>query len=532
MKVKESEIRACVALNLGLIDPHLSLVREEFPILFIDGRRGFIDILAKDNFGCYTIIEIKKSDQTARSTIQQMYKYASFLKEKYRLETSKIRCLIISTTWYELKSPFSEFKKTSEYETKGYELTYTPGTPPLLTEVNPEFITGNSQPLENFFLFTFKDSSTRDNALKSLTKLLKQTPSLNHVIFSLNTPIEKRHSARSYKLDEFPFALALVTFTGNVQSVEEEISKIEPAVQLYDEITEAYLERWAQAPETPVRNKLILRLLLSPHQFGPYKGYAPHSLNNLFGVSEFDIDPIIGGPMFDDGLFSTGEAVDMACGIRGLNPYIFNTKINPDRPAHFNATRADLNKFLETNPRWCSAINELLSSLEQNDSIEIQIFNPLNIFGFFNDLAVTQTSERLPHLHALITKPNGETFAYFGTLRWNGRTTHPPLLEAIETAYPNLNIFKTRSVINSITEYDEALSKLYDLSYEFFDLTRGLIFVPNSTEIWKPFSNSSINNMQDFIDTHDTLIFEIGDFFKQHKIGVGNGTGYVILNDD
>jgi hypothetical protein len=532
MKVKESEIRNCVARHLHLVDPHLTLVKEEFGISFSDGRKAYIDILAKDQYGCLTVIEIKKSDQTARSAIQQMYKYASFLKEKHRIEASKIRCFIVSTTWNELNAPFAEFKKVSDYETKGFELIYDSGEPPGFSEVNPVFIEGNSQPLQNFFHFTFKDRFIRDKTLNSFKIILKQIPSLNHVIFSLNTPAEKSHLGRSYGLDEFPASIALVTFTGNAAFIEEEISKLEPPTLTLDPLILDHLKRWEKAPEAEIRNKIIAQLLLSSDQFGPFKGYAPHSLNNLFSVCDFDIEPIIGGPMFESNLFSVGEAIDMACGVRGLNPYIFNTHITPNRPSHFNSTRIDLNAFLKTNSRWSVALNDLISSLEQMDSLEIQIFNPLNIFGFLNDLAIKETSERLPHLHALLTKENGEKFFYYGTLRWNGRTSHPPILEAIEISYPDLKTFKKRSVINSITEYDEALSRLYDLSYELFDINRELMFDDNEENNWKPVAGLSINNMQDFIDTHNSLIFEIGLFFKEHKIGIGNGTNFVVLNDD
>lgn len=529
MNIKESEIRACVAKNLHLIDPELILIKEEYSLIFTDGRKAFIDILAKDKYGCLTVIEIKKSDKSSRTTIQQMYKYAAFLKEKYRTEAAKIRCFVISTTWHELNAPFAEFKQTADYETKGFELSYSPDLPPVFHEVDPEFITGNSQPLDNFFLFTFEGESERNHSLKSLTGLLKKIPSLNHVIFSLKTPDSKKHSARSYDLDSHPFSIAFVTFSGNSTFIEEELSRLSPSKKQLSPLLETYLARWAKAPEAPLRNEVISHFIGLPGKLGPFKGYAPHSLNNIFGVSDFDTDPIIGGPMFEDGLFSVGEAVDMACGVCGQNPYIFNTQISPSRPEHFNSISADLKKFLKTNTRWASAISDLLASLEEKDSLKIQIFNPLNIFGFFNDLYVNGQSQRLAHLHALVTKKDGAEYAYFGTINWNGKKSHPPILEAIEHAYPNLEMFRTRSVINSITQYDEALSSQYDLSYELFDLTRHLVYDPRTKGRWKTSTGLPINNLQDFVDSHPEIIFEIGEFFKKHKIGIGNGTNMVEL---
>ncbi len=78
----EAQYRDLVAANLSAIDASLTLVGAEHEIRLPDGRVSRIDILAKDRFGCFTVIEIKKSNQTARSTVQQLFKYAHFLKSK------------------------------------------------------------------------------------------------------------------------------------------------------------------------------------------------------------------------------------------------------------------------------------------------------------------------------------------------------------------------------------------------------------------------------------------------------------------
>lgn len=61
MKITEFEIREKLAVNLDLLDPNLVLVKQEYAIILPDGRKGFVDILARDKFGCFTIIEIKKA---------------------------------------------------------------------------------------------------------------------------------------------------------------------------------------------------------------------------------------------------------------------------------------------------------------------------------------------------------------------------------------------------------------------------------------------------------------------------------------
>ena len=77
MKIKEAEIRENIAEYIKTLDPNLKVVAQEHYIKMPNGRTAYVDILAKDEFGCFTLIELKKSDQTARSAIQQLMKYAN-----------------------------------------------------------------------------------------------------------------------------------------------------------------------------------------------------------------------------------------------------------------------------------------------------------------------------------------------------------------------------------------------------------------------------------------------------------------------
>ncbi|MCW1890154.1 hypothetical protein OK016_16385 [Vibrio chagasii] len=53
MKITEFEIREKLAVNLDLLDPNLVLVKQDHAIILPDGRKGFVDILARDKFGCF-----------------------------------------------------------------------------------------------------------------------------------------------------------------------------------------------------------------------------------------------------------------------------------------------------------------------------------------------------------------------------------------------------------------------------------------------------------------------------------------------
>ncbi|WP_409279476.1 hypothetical protein, partial [Pseudomonas defluvii] len=395
----------------------------------------------------------------------------------------------------------------------------------------PEFITGCNKPLGSFYLFTYKEQKHRDQSLGLLLKLLESIPSINGITFSLNAIESKKPMLESYMLDKYPFGIAWVVFTGNDKEIETELSKINHTDNNDEKYINSHLARWESSQiESKQRSKIIKLHLNECQNLGPFKGYATHTLNNLFHICDFDSAPVKKGPMFDDDLYTDGEAIDLACGITGLHPYIFITSTSPHRHVHFNTLRLDLDAFLKHNTSWQKCVGELFSSLCEYDEIDIQIFNPLNIFGLLNDLYVDGTSQRIPHIKARVTSQNGETREYYGGLFWNMQKSNTSPAEAISSSYPNLNTFRARSVINTITEYDEALSDTLGLSYGLLDLTDSKRYYPEE-QAWTNIDLKQISNLEDFVMQNDDLIVSVGAFFSAHGIGIGNRTNTVEINN-
>lgn len=64
--MREDDIRRYLARHLELLERGLTLLKEEFPLANPAGAGGRIDILARDSFGQFVLIEIKRSDKAAR----------------------------------------------------------------------------------------------------------------------------------------------------------------------------------------------------------------------------------------------------------------------------------------------------------------------------------------------------------------------------------------------------------------------------------------------------------------------------------
>ena len=334
MKVKESIIRENIAEHIILIDKNLKLVAQEHYIKMPDGKTAFIDILAKDDFGCFTVIELKKSNQTARSAIQQLLKYANFLKRKNRLEEAQIRCVIVSTVWDELEAPFSEFVEFSQYESKGYLVDYNPGIPPQFSEVKPEYKNGDCSPLESFIFFEFCTKEERDKSLKEFELTLKLLPSVNSVL------IKMEYSGDDGRIIH-PYGFAWIMFTGDFENMTLDISKLTPKVnpQEYENL-EYIVSMWEKdLPDYSLRSKILLEQVHIKQVAGEYTGLALHSLNNTLSTWKYS-DPICSGVMFDDGLFDKNEVIALSCGFVGDHPYSFVVKTTPQRVKQFQLVRS------------------------------------------------------------------------------------------------------------------------------------------------------------------------------------------------
>lgn len=118
----ENELREQLANHLDLIEPGLCLVGTEYPIANAKGTRGRIDILARDRHRSWVVIELKRSDSTARQALHEVTKYTELLRREEGLRQDRIRAVIVSTTWDELLVPVSNLARDWSHNLRGYHL--------------------------------------------------------------------------------------------------------------------------------------------------------------------------------------------------------------------------------------------------------------------------------------------------------------------------------------------------------------------------------------------------------------------------
>jgi hypothetical protein len=503
-KVKESEIRDLVAANLSRIDPKLSLVGVEQEVRMPDGRYAKIDILAKDKFGCFTVIEIKKSEQTARSTVQQLYTYASYLKARKRLRSDQIRCVALSTHWHGLSAPFSEFKHFSEYQSIALMIQIK-NNDYSVEEVECRYEEGGADPLSNFVFFEFKSESERNNSLSLLTEALDNfCPGLNSIIVKCKTSPDQEIIN--------PFGYSWSIFRSNSTDIDHSMRLISSLNSSSDDYTP-----FGSEPESDDDREANLRAAILKNcdlckGGGEYAFFAIHTLNNT--LVRWEREGIIRhGHMFDDN-DTEEELIEIACGFVGHHPYIFRVRATPERPSHFNYVRSKLKLFLSHNQNWQKGVEHILASVPADAEVRIQIYNPMNFCGMIEDLRQYNKTSRIPRL--TIEVESGESKnTYTGALIWGGLLSAVRLRDAIKRAFPSEGLAQARLVNQWINQYDEKLFRIFCLKHEIM-LVRSNGFDWLNTEESPPKlqpSTKDLKSLQKFFDLHPRLFKESAHLF-------------------
>lgn len=128
----ESDIRDLLVDQLDCLEAGLQYLDKEKYIPSRIATRSFIDILARDSADHLVVIELKRSDSSAREAIHEVLKYVEAVKSHHAVRDDEIRTMIVSTEWTELLLPFSRFCSDTALDIKGFLLD---------TEVVPLFWT-------------------------------------------------------------------------------------------------------------------------------------------------------------------------------------------------------------------------------------------------------------------------------------------------------------------------------------------------------------------------------------------------------
>ncbi len=179
----EAIIRDFLAAHLHLLEPGLKLIRVEYPVANPNGAAGKIDILAQDPSKMLVVIEIKKSDKSARETIHELEKYTALLLAIEGHGPSQVRCIIASTHWHELHVPYSHFTQHAPYTVDGYLLIHDESGEVLeCKQITPLPKSQRRQLCPHHFVFGFGTPKQLDRGIKAVQAAFSEIEVENYMI--------------------------------------------------------------------------------------------------------------------------------------------------------------------------------------------------------------------------------------------------------------------------------------------------------------------------------------------------------------
>ena len=234
----ERRIRDYLAHNLELLEQGLSLVQIEHRLSSPDGAGGRVDILAKDRFGHYVIIEVKRSNAAARATLNEVHKYAALFRSGYGLDRD-VRVMVVSTEWHELIVPFSKCLESFQGPLEGFLIEAGPdGTVQSAERVTPLPKASGVKFSRAQAVYLFEDATLRDGATAGLAQTFERTGVHDFIIVAVDYAGENPNVI-------YPFGLYLV-FSSPVPDLSDA-----QVVALQDEL------EWDDDLDCPEENFLV-----------------------------------------------------------------------------------------------------------------------------------------------------------------------------------------------------------------------------------------------------------------------------------
>lgn len=474
MSINENVIRDKLASNLEVLESGLTLIETEFRLSNDFGAGGRIDILAKDEYGQYVVIELKKSDQAARQGIHELFKYLSILSFQLGVEPKSIRAMLVSTTWHELKVPFSEYLKITPYHTKGIQLEIDElGNPISSLEVDtaPDLNPISYSPMQKIYFY--RSEFERERNITKISDALKKVGVIDHFLLTCD------HD-KSDKRVIYPYAIYIVFSSPLLTLCELEASKLKEAIDWDDELD--------QLDEN--------FLVAMPHSGFSYDdaeiGY-PEKLKNISDSWNIKVSLRNGRFTENRDLVSDDDLIKKAMYIEGGSSFYLTKMISPQFSQQWLELIANMEQVALGNVFWSKSIPAVMKSIElsdENAKVSCHIFNsantPISIFGLTKGVLYY-----LPTFQLISKESEGVRYV-FSLFSWGGRLVSSNPLDFFERVYGSVDTWLTYQHFGEQFTFDDKARNILNIDFPLFE-----VWAPNHGE--KVVSKLKVNKNQEMV---------------------------------
>lgn len=457
--VKESIIREKLSKSLFLLEDGLIFIEEEHPLPNKLGAKGFIDILAKDKFGNRVIIELKRSNQTARQALHEIFKYVALFSIHHGLPTHKIRCFIVSTEWHELKIPYSQFIKTTETQTCGYSIDVDSGGDILNAElIEPLDLPDNIKPFEQHSIYLFCQKADRDYSVNKLSQIVNKTGCESYFLISIDYFGENPAVI-------YPFGIYLVPLRLQIKAQNQFDKKIREEYEISDdEQVEADLveSEFLTAVSTEACNNQ--QLANDSFEIGYPEKYISLKYQGWKSSS------ILRKGLFESSIaMSDAELENLVAGVEGQNPIRFYRLSSPAFKLDWNNVKENVFRTLEGNQPWIDAFAWFSSYIEKNYSksnVSFKIYNPLCLPISLHKFFTTNDAGYLPSLEFVAWDDEKKiVYSIIGIIEWENTIQPDSFKTILDKTCGDISQFLMLRHIGEAWLYDAQLMQMHGFHY-------------------------------------------------------------------
>ena len=412
----ENEIGDLLVNNLSILNPSYKLLKREAYLPSEIGTKSFIDILASDNKNKFIIIELKKSNASAREAIHELFKYLEAVKENLSAKTDEIELVVVSTEWKELFVPFSSFITNSNLKAIGYELHLNNNNnlSATLIETDPVNEDRILSAIQMARYYVSQDSLNK--GIENHINFFLQHGIENYVLIILKSPENYRdmviQSVQSFILENIGEAH---DFENNLNGIPDLKYMIYSANQLlslnkYKELLSNYDDCDIEEINEIVDNSKISQfdkleqfndMLIETEPFpdadyveigtpAKYRKFREREGWELIEIRRF-------GSLAENKILTDEQIEEEILGASGTTGETFRSIIDLSNKANIHRVKKEISNCLSDNIVWKNHIFEIFDSLSKEDTKEIKcsVFNPMNI---------------IRTIYLVLTRPDGMFF--------------------------------------------------------------------------------------------------------------------------
>jgi hypothetical protein len=450
----ERDLREALAADPELIEPNLKVVGQEIRLPNAQGTRGSIDILARDGHGYHVVIELKRSDNSAREALHELFKYVQLLHRERGLQIDRIRCILISTDWNELRVPFAAAALAFPCDLRGLHLEVDEAgrirnlsTVLPLAEPSKHGITLIQR------VFCFDDAAGRDALFSDLVPHFENA----HCPSILGVRFDNQHP----KWPGYRHLLYLVVGRATWARQEEMMADIKDH-DFSSDALKATLGFPVESDAVESVPRDVMRRVAEIEI-----GYAEKAADLVGGPYGWVLAGVERSGIFLDqqDIVTDEELVADVCSFDGGNRTVFGRRFNPNIRGATDRVLREISSHLEPIPMWRDGLTWWLSEHADAAEITIDIFTPYDLPGvILKRRTEDDIDNRLPVLAAYdsgegSTPPNE---LLFGELIWNG-TSDAEVVPAFEAAYTSAFLWNMASSPESDREFLQTLGIEYAL---------------------------------------------------------------------